>query len=307
MMPLVLWLIALLTAPAAAPTLGDLLGRFPADSLPAPLQRFEAARHGEPAAESAFTLGQLHYARGEYRGAAEAFTRAAARFEPERKDEARYWAGLSWLGAGVPGQARSLLEEVARGGSDRAAEAKLGTALCWEASHRSDRALEVLQGLIAGDPGEAAPAALEELASLAIRLGRPEVARRAQQRLIEQYPRSVEAMRAELAPAAASVPRAPKPPRSGAAVSRPAPPPAAVQGPFSVQIGAFREPNRANVLAASARRAGFGPVRVSAIEDAGGRLFAVRVGVYATAEDARAACARVGPALGVACRIVSAP
>ena len=307
MAPLMLWLIALLTMPVAAPTLEDLLARLPADSLPAPLRNFEAAHHGEPAAEAAFTLGQLHYARGEYRQAAEAFTRAAARFGSEQKDEARYWAGLSWLGAGGPGQARSLLEEVARGSSSRAAEAKLGIALCWQASRRNDRALDVLQGLVAGDPGEAGPAALEEVAALATWAGRPDVARRAQQKLVRQYPHSMEAMRAGLVPAAAPAPRVPKPARIGAAVSRPAPPPAAVQGPFSVQIGAFREPDRANALAASARRAGFGPVHVTAIEDAVGRLFAVRVGVYATAEDARSACARIGPALGVACRIVSAP
>jgi len=81
----------------------------------------------------------------------------------------------------------------------------------------------------------------------------------------------------------------------------------AAQVPLAVQIGAFREEALARELAERARRGGFGPVRVAALTEAGGKLFAVRVGVYATAEDARGAGDRLGRVLGVAWRVVPAP
>src|SRR5438876_7783896 len=93
----------LLAAAASGPGLETVLQSRPADSLVTPLKLFES-RHGhEPAgAEAALLLGKLHYARGEYRQAVEAFARAAARFDPSRKDEARTWLGLSWLAVHEP-------------------------------------------------------------------------------------------------------------------------------------------------------------------------------------------------------------
>jgi tetratricopeptide (TPR) repeat protein len=305
-------LLALLVmVPVPAPTLRQLLEANPADSLVAPLLRFEDAHHGSDAAEAAFTLGQLHYARGEYRQAADAFARAAARFAPARKGEARYWAGLAWLGCGEANQARAAFEEAARQVTPRPPEALLGVALCWELAQRPDRALETLQGLLVDDPGEAGPAALDHLAMLNERLGRPEPARRAREQLVREYPRSLEAARA--GQAATAQPRsAPQPPRAPAPVAplaprRVAPPPPAAQIPLTVQIGAFRDQGRAQQLAAAARRQGFTPVRVSALQDPGGALYAVRVGVFATAEDARGAGVRLGRALGVTWRVVPAP
>jgi len=79
-----------------APELDSLVARTAPDSLAAPLARLEA-RRSRPGvqAQAALLLGQLYYARGEYRPAADAFARASARFDPSRKDEARYWAGLA--------------------------------------------------------------------------------------------------------------------------------------------------------------------------------------------------------------------
>src|SRR5688572_29225699 len=75
-------------AAAQPASLAGLLAGTPADSLVLPLRRFEAdrARAGE-AGEAALVLGHLHAARGEYRPAAEAFGRAAARLDPGRKPE----------------------------------------------------------------------------------------------------------------------------------------------------------------------------------------------------------------------------
>ena len=77
--------------------------------------------------------------------------------------------------------------------------------------------------------------------------------------------------------------------------------------PLAVQLGAFHEEARARELAERARRAGFAAAHLAVLEDAGGRLYAVRVGPYATAEDARSAGERLGRALGVGWRVVSGP
>jgi tetratricopeptide (TPR) repeat protein len=300
-------LAALLWLGPAQASVDGILSSYPADSLMAPLARYEAAHRGSDAAEAALTLGRLHYARGEYRQAAADFARATSRSNPDRRGEVQYWTGLAWLGAGEASQARAAFEGAARSGSSRRPEAQLGVALCWEAARRPERALETLQALLAGDPGEAGPAALERVARIATRLDRPELGRRARERLMKDYPRSIEAVRSVRPPdTLARVPRAvsrlPAP-----SAARVAPPPVAAQGPLAVQIGVFHEQARANELAELARRDGFAPVRVAALTDARGRYFAVRVGVYATAGDARGAGERIGRALGVAWRVVPAP
>jgi len=195
-------LAAILVAATAAPV-QRLLESVPGDSLARPLARLEAAQRGPAAADAAVTLGQLHFARGEYRQAAAAFARAAARSNSGGRAEARYRAGLAWLGAGEPRAARAAFEEAARGTPARRADALLGVALCWERERRPERALETLQTLLAGEPGEAGPAALERTAALAEALRRPELARRSRERLLRDYPRSIEALRARRVPARA--------------------------------------------------------------------------------------------------------
>jgi tetratricopeptide (TPR) repeat protein len=305
-------LLVLLVGAAPPGTLRHLVESHAADSLPGPLSHFEAAHRGAEAGEAAFVLGQLRYARGEYRQAAEAFARAARRLGTQRRGEARYWAGLAWLGAGDLAQARAYLDDAAGDGMPRRSEALLALALCWESARRPERALETLQRLLADEPGEAGAPALERVAVLSEGLGRPEQARRARDRLARDYPRSFEALRAGLSPLAQGSPAAEPPARPRAPAPRePAeqvsPPPKAVNVPLAVQIGAFRDPVRARALAGRARRAGFAPVRVSAREDALGTLYAVRVGVYATAEDAQGAGQRLARALRVRWLVVPAP
>lgn len=304
---LLLPLLGLLAAPLTPSSVGHALECYPADSLLAPLSRLEAAGRGSDAVEAALALGRLHYARGEYRQAAGDFSRATPRFDPARRGEARYWTGLSWLGAGEVAQARSAFEEVARSDPPRRPEALLGVAFCWEAARHPERALETLQTLLAGEPGEAGPAALERVAALAARLDRPELARRSRDRLARDYPRSIEAVRAVRPPLAGVAPMARPASRPPAPTARVAPPPLSSQVPLAVQIGVFRDEPHARELAELARRRGFGPVRVPALKDASGPLFAVRVGVYATAGDAQSAGERLRRTLGVAWRVVPAP
>ncbi len=302
-------LVLLVLAATPPPlTVRQVLESYPADSLFAPLAALESGRRGAESAQAALTLGRLHYARGEYRQAAADFSRAVPHADPVRRGEASYWTGLAALGAGEVRQARAAFDEASRSGSARRPEAQLGVALCWEASNRPERALETLQALLAGDPGEAGPPALERVAALATRLARPELARRARERLAKDYPRSIEAVRAS-GTAAAGAPRASRPGAGapGVAAARVAPPPVAAQVPLAVQVGVFREEASARDLAARARREGFGPARVAVLPEPGGRLFAVRVGVYATAGDARAAGERLGRALGLSWRVVPVP
>ena len=119
-----LLVLGVAAAARAQTTLEELVRHRPADSLVVPLRRFEnEARRPADGARAAMLLGQLYYARGEYRPAAEAFSRAAARLDPAHKPEARYWMGLAWLALGDAGQARAV-ENPARRASSATAWAR---------------------------------------------------------------------------------------------------------------------------------------------------------------------------------------
>src|SRR5215831_3817779 len=109
---LLAWLWAAASVPVSAP-LQALLESRPADSLVAPLRKFELEHaRGSEASEAAYVLGQLHFARGEYRQACDAFARAAASQDQGKQALARYWIGLSWLALKQPEQARGTLDQV---------------------------------------------------------------------------------------------------------------------------------------------------------------------------------------------------
>jgi tetratricopeptide (TPR) repeat protein len=158
-----------------------------------------ATREIGPADE--FDAGQMHFARGEYRQAADAFARAGARLDPARKPGARYWSGLSWLGANDAEQARSAFEDVIASSPALRSLATLGLAQSWELAGREDRALDVLSGLLVSGSGEAMPAALARFAEMAGAMGRAQDAKRAGERLQRDWPASMEASALRLAAA----------------------------------------------------------------------------------------------------------
>ncbi len=267
---------------AAAPGLDALVRRLPADSLVMPLRRYEneAARPADAAA-AAVLLGRLHYARGDYRPAAEAFSRAAARLEPARKGTARYWAAMSWLALGVSAQARAGFEELAQDDSSLRTEARFGAALAWELSRNPDRAFEILEPLAREARGEIAPAVLERTMALADRFQRGDVAAAARSRLFKEFPRSIEAARAGLLP-----------PRSITAM---------------VELGPFTNEPRSHAAADAARGEGFTRVQ-PLVRDAGGaRTFVVRLEGFANAAEAQRAADRLRRNLGVPARVVTEP
>src|SRR5512143_31620 len=127
---LVVLALCALAAPARA--MDDVWSRVPsglaADSLAPVLQRLEAGGPAATSAAAAFALGEFHHARGEYRMAAAAFGRAAARLQGVEHTEARYRQGLAWLGERDPGRARAAFEEVAMLSQPFRAVAQLGLA-----------------------------------------------------------------------------------------------------------------------------------------------------------------------------------
>ena len=281
-------ILAASIAGAAPVEIRMLLATTPADSLVEPLLKLESARARSAAgADAAMVLGALHFARGEYREAVNAYSRAAARLDPGRKSEARYWAGLSWLGLGEPTQARSALEGVARNGEARRVEALLGLAQAWELSQRPERALEVLDALLDGELGEVGPAILERAAALAEHARKLERARRARERLLRDYPRSIEAAAARLALA-----RAADPPRAS---------------DVAVVIGSFIDRARARSLATEAKRAGFPGAQVVTRGEGLAAVHIVRLGTYPSHGEARRAGEQAAGALGVTYQIVRSP
>jgi tetratricopeptide (TPR) repeat protein len=232
-------------------------------------------------------LGRFHYARSEYREAAAAFARATARLEPARKSEARYWAGIAWLGLGEPVQARAALEEVSAVPGPRRIDAVLGIAQAWELARRPERALDALEPLAEAPLEESGPAVLERLAALAEAGGKPSLARKARERLLREYPRSIEA--------------------SSVRLTRVQPSPVSGSADFAVVVGSFVDPARARALASEARRAGFAQAQVITRGQGLTAIHIVRLGTFPNSTAARRAGEQATHALGVAYEIVRAP
>ena len=276
--------LAVLPTPSRAVSLDSLLARLPADSLAVPLRRFEnEASRPREGAQAAFLLGQLHYARGEYRRAAEAFSRAAARLDPARKSDARYWAALSWLALGDHGQARATFEELVGPEAPRRNDALFGTAVAWERARRPERAYPILEPLSISARGETTPAVLEYTMRHAQRFQQPGVAQRARERLLSVYPRSIEAARAGLVAATSASVRA-----------------VAELGPFST------EP-QAHAVSERARAGGFPEAAPVTRGVAGAPLHFVRLGSYPNENAAKLAADRARRELRVPARVVIAP
>lgn len=192
---LVLLLLAAPPTRAVPSPWAQLPSALPADSLVNALRTMEARGPRPAAASAAYGLGQLHYARGEYRPAAEAFGRAAARFSGADRADARYRQGLAWLGAQEPGRARAAFEEVAASSRPLRAFAQLGLAQAFALAGEPAREKSTLDRLLESPAGEAEPAALERHAALSERLNRAAEAKASRDRLRRRWPRSFEAAR----------------------------------------------------------------------------------------------------------------
>ena len=192
-------LAALLSAPALAEP-GAAWRALPAstsaDSVALVLRSWELrGGPGVRPGEAAFALGQYRYARGEYEPAAAAFVRAAARLDGADRTAARLGFARATLALGRAAAARPAFDEVAHAGPLLRSSALLGLAQCWDAEGHPEKSFDVLRTLLAGEAGEAGPAALERYAALAVQFHRDREAADARTRLKQQYPHSIEAAR----------------------------------------------------------------------------------------------------------------
>lgn len=168
---------------------------LPTDSLGVALQRLESANPRAVSAGAAYALGQFRFARGEYRRAAEAFGRAAARLQGYDRAEARYRQGLAWLGANEGGRARAAFEEVSSMSEPLRPLAQLGLARALAITGEAALEFATLERLLQAPAGEAEPAVLERYAMLCERAHRVAEAVAARDRLERRWPRSLEAAR----------------------------------------------------------------------------------------------------------------
>src|SRR5439155_7027686 len=106
------------------------------------------------------------------------------------------------------------------------------------------------------------------------------------ERLLHDYPRSMEAAAARLAVFSAAGEKV---------VSR--------AGEVAVVIGSFVDQGRARSLAAAARAAGFPEAQVMSQGQGVAAVHTVRIGVFPTASDARRAADQAEKALGVAAQL----
>jgi tetratricopeptide (TPR) repeat protein len=186
---------ASLTSLGLTPVWDQLPPGLPADSLAPALSSLETRAARPVAAAAAFALGQFHHARGEFRAAAGAFGRAAARLSGQDRAEARHGQGLACLGAGEPRRARAAFEEAMSLSARLRPLAQLGLARAFALTGETPREFDVLSRLLHGPAGEAEPAALERFAALCDALGRADEAASARDRLLRRWPRSFEAAR----------------------------------------------------------------------------------------------------------------
>src|SRR5262252_10759942 len=195
LLPRVLSIVTCLTLLASgrcAHAMEDIWSRLPrglpADSLGTALRHLEDAGPAPVSAAAAFAEGQFHHARGEYRLAAEAFGRAAARLEGVEHTEARYRQGLAWLGERDPGRARAAFEEVAMLSQPFRSLAQFGLARAHALAGEPEQELDLLLRLLDRPAGEAEPAALARYAALSDRLHHTNEAREARERLLKRWP-----------------------------------------------------------------------------------------------------------------------
>lgn len=261
------------------------VGDAPAETVAARLRALEL-ESGDAglSGAAAMTRGQLHFARGEFRTAADVFSRLAARVGPDAKPEARYWAGLSWLGAGQLSQARATLEEVARVPGPRQNDAVLAVAHTFEPASTPERIAASLEGAVRSRPDENAPGLLERLATVLESRSQNDAARGVRERLLREYPRSIEAapVRAALFEAQGAAP----------------------DGAWTVTIGSFIDPGRARGLASSAKRAGFPQARVITRGRGLAAAHLVVLGQYRRRVEAERAGDQATRALGVSFQVV---
>ncbi|MBM3319416.1 MAG: SPOR domain-containing protein [Candidatus Eisenbacteria bacterium] len=216
-----------------------------------------------------FALGRYRFAVGAYRAAADDFGKAARLLAGEEKMDASCWRGLALVAAGEVDSGIQLLLGTAENGRD-APPAIRARYLAAEALSRKgslDRAASVLKPLLAGRHDFSAPALL-----LKARL------------------EGADTREDRAAAGSGETPRRAPEEVAAEAAAPPAPPPRdTILAVYYVQIASFEDESNARRFVAGERARGVGAIDVYPSGGEGRVLYRVRVGPFATPEEAQTA------------------
>jgi TolA-binding protein len=219
------------------------------------------------ACEAQFRIGQYYYLHGNYEQAHKDYEKLLSVCpQSPRVCEAQYWIGASLLAEGGYVEARSAFEDVLASYPENnfSAWAQVGLADAYFKEGNYKRAAQEYERVLANYPqSDVRSLVYLPLGQSYEHEGEPGKAVRVYQRLIEGYPWSLDVREARR--------------RINSAAS----------DKYSVQVGAFRDPARANGLAQRLRSRGYA-VYLLTTEVRGELFHRVRVGTFENTQEAQA-------------------
>lgn len=218
------------------------------------------------ACKAQFHIAQYYYLNGDYKQAREDYKELLRAYpQNSRACEAQYWIGTSFLAEGRNVEARSAFEKALANypKSDFSVWAQVGLADSYFKEGNYKRAAQEYERVLADHPqSDVLSLVYLSLGESYERVDEPAKAEEAYQRLLEECPFSLEVREARRR------------------ISR------AASGKYSVQVGAFRDPARANGLASQLRSKGY-RVYLLTTEVRGELFHRVRVGMYESRQEAQ--------------------
>lgn len=223
-------------------------------------------RAQERGAEAQFHIAQYYYLNGDYKQAREDYKELLRAYpQNSRACEAQYWIGTSFLAEGRNVEARSAFEKALANypKSDFSVWAQVGLADSYFKEGNYKRAAQEYERALADYPrSDILGLVYLPLGASYTREGESSKAEKTYRRLLEECPFSLEVREARKR------------------ISR------AASGKYSVQVGAFRDPARANGLAHRLRSKGY-RVYLLTTEVRGELFHRVRVGEYESRQEAQ--------------------
>jgi tetratricopeptide (TPR) repeat protein len=268
-------------------------------------RRVMASENERAADRARLDLATMRYATGDYAGALELLSEGKTEGSERDAEKAAYFAALCRRQLGDNTRAAADFAEITRG--EYAAWSLLARAEIDAQEGRLAEAIGKYEGVARS---HRSPIAIFKLAECFEQLGEREKALDRYRSLIDEFPRSLEAGRAneKIQLIAASMARMKDEKQagggeSGVSSAREATAPAGEEGRFTIQFGSFGA--KANALAVSDKLDGmFRGVRVERFELEGRVMHRVRVGIYESRESAARDIARAKERLGLAGVIV---
>ncbi len=269
------------------------------------LGRVMASENDVAADRARLELSTMRYAVGDYAGALELLSEKKAQGSERDGGKAAYFAALCRRQLGDNTRAALEFSGITKG--EYASWSVLARADIDAQDGRLAEALGKYEGVAGSHPN---PIAVFKLAECLERLGDREKALARYRSLVDEFPRSFEAARAneKIQLLAAPKTRAKDEKKagggeSGATHAREGTEPAGAEGRFTIQFGSFK--TKANALAVSGKLEGtFRGVRVERFELEGRVMHRVRAGIYESRESAAKDVARAKERLGLTGAIV---